>query len=351
MCALQIGKIPIGLVARPFIIAEMSGNHNQSLERAFAITEAAAKAGAAALKLQTFTAESLTLNLHTPEFTITDKESPWFGQTLFDLYEQAATPWDWHAPIMKRAKELGMICFSSPFDEKAVDFLEKLQVPAYKIASFENVHLPLIRKVASTGKPVIISIALASLTEVEEAVNAAREAGCKDLILLKCTNTYPARAEQCNLLTLQDMRERFGCEVGLSDHTLGIGVAVAATALGASVIEKHLTLSRDEGGVDADFSMEPVELAALVTETERAWQSLGAVHYGATDSEKSYIQERRSLYVVHELNAGDVLTPENLRCIRPGYGLAPKHYDALLGQRVNQHVDKGTPMKMELVST
>lgn len=351
MSACHIGSLTIGVHDRPFIIAEMSGNHNQSLERALDIAEAAAKAGVQALKLQTYTADTLTLNVRKREFMIDDEHSLWNGQSLYELYQRASTPWEWHQPIMKRANALGLLCFSTPFDEAAVEFLEDLDAPAYKIASFENTHLPLIRKVASTGKPVLISTGMATLAELEEAVSAAREAGCQELALLKCSSTYPAKPEDANVLTIPHLRERFGCEAGLSDHTMGIGVAVAAVAHGATVIEKHVTLRRADGGVDSAYSLEPEEMRALVLETERAWQSLGQVRYGATEAEQPSLKERRSLYIVEDMRAGDVLTKDNLRCIRPGFGLPPKYADALLGKRVNQRVDKGTPMRWELVST
>jgi pseudaminic acid synthase len=344
-----IGNRKIGRDAPPFIIAEMSGNHNQSLERALKIVDAAAAAGAHALKLQTYTADTMTLAINEGEFFINDEGSLWKGQSLHDLYRLAYTPWDWHAPIMRRARELGMLCFSSPFDETAVDFLANLDVPAYKIASFENVHLPLIRKAAATGKPLIISTGMATLAEIEDAVKAARDAGCRDLILLKCTSTYPATPKSSNVLTIPDLRERFDCEIGLSDHTMGLGAAVAAVAHGATVIEKHFTLRRADGGVDSTFSLEPEELRALVTETERAWQSLGEISYGPGDSEKKSLIFRRSIYIAADLKAGDVLTDKNLRCVRPGLGLPPKFYDELLGRRVNQDVKKGTPMAWKLV--
>lgn len=332
----------------PFIIAEMSGNHNQSLQRALEIVDAAAAAGAHAIKLQTFTADSMTLALAKNEFMITDPKSLWVGKDLHSLYQQAYTPWEWHAPIMQRAKELGIICFSSPFDEAAVDFLESLDVPCYKIASFECVDLPLIKKVAMTGKPLIISTGMASLSEMSEAVQTARDAGCKELVLLKCTSTYPASPVNTNLRTIPHMRELFGCEVGLSDHTMGIGAAVASVVLGASVIEKHFTLSRADGGVDSAFSLEPAELQALVVETRRAWEALGVVRYGPTEAEATAVTRRRSLYIAQDLQAGDVLTVENLRRVRPGHGLAPKYYDVLLGKRVNRAVAKGTPVDWSL---
>ncbi len=327
----------------------MSGNHNQSLDRAFALVDAAAKAGAHSLKLQTYTADTITLDVNEGEFFINDEKSLWKGKSLHDLYKLAYTPWEWHAPIFERAKKLGMLCFSTPFDETAVDFLESLGVPAYKIASFENVHIPLIKKAAATGKPLIISTGMASLEEIEEAVTAAREAGCRDLVLLKCTSSYPATPANSNVLTIPDLRWRFDCEVGLSDHTMGVGVAVAAVAYGATVIEKHFTLSRADGGVDSTFSLEPDELRELVVETERAWQGLGRVSYGPTAAEKKSLVFRRSIYVAENIKAGDLLTKENLRCVRPGLGLAPKHLDALLGQRVSHDVKKGTPMRWDLV--
>jgi len=346
---MRIAKHILGNDHPPFIIAEMSGNHNHSLDRALAIVEAAAKAGAHAIKLQTYTADTMTLDIAEGEFFISDEKSLWKGQSLYDLYKQAYTPWEWHEPIMKRAKELGLICFSTPFDETAVDFLETLNVPAYKIASFENNHLPLIRKVAATGKPLIISTGMATIAELDEAVRTTRDAGCQDIILLKCTSIYPATPENSNILTIPHMRELFGCEVGLSDHTLGIGAAVAAVAHGATVIEKHFTLSRADGGVDSAFSMEPAELKMLVEETERAWQSLGGVVYGPTEAEKRSLMFRRSLYVAEDMKAGDVFTRENLRCVRPGLGLAPKYYEVLLGTRVNRDLKKGEAVEWGMV--
>lgn len=346
---MRIGKWTIGAESRPFIIAEMSGNHNQSLERALEIVDAAGKAGAHALKLQTYTADTMTLELSEGEFFINDQQSLWKGSSLHDLYKLAYTPWEWHAPIMQRAHELGMVCFSTPFDESAVDFLESLQVPAYKIASFENIHLPLIRKVAKTGKPMIISTGMATIAEIDEAVRAAREAGCKELVLLKCTSSYPATPENSNVVTVPHLRTLFGCEVGLSDHTMGVGASVAAVALGATVIEKHFTLRRADGGVDSAFSLEPHELHSLVVETERAWQSLGRVTYGPCGAEQKSLVFRRSIYIAEDIRAGEQLTTANLRCVRPGLGLPPKFYELLLGRRVNRDVKKGTPMSWELL--
>ena len=339
----------IGVGHPPFIIAEMSGNHNQSLARALEIVEAAAKTGAHALKIQTYTPDTMTLDLDEREFHISDPNSLWAGNSLYKLYGEAYTPWEWHKPIFERARELGIIALSTPFDDTAVDLLESLEVPCYKIASFENTDLPLIRRVAATGKPIIISTGMASIAELDETVRAARGAGCKDLILLKCTSTYPATADNTNILTIPHMRELFDCEVGLSDHTLGLGVSVASVALGASVIEKHFTLNRADGGVDSTFSMEPAEMAQLVVETNRAWQALGKVSYGATEAEKKSIVFRRSLYVVQDLKAGDVLTKHNVRAIRPGLGLPTKYLGMVLGKAVKQAVKCGTALSWELI--
>ncbi|QVL50167.1 MAG: pseudaminic acid synthase [Thiocapsa sp.] len=344
---MKIADRPIGRDHPPFVIAEMSGNHNQSLERAIEIVEAAAASGAHAIKLQTYTADTMTLPLATGEFFIDDERSLWHGKSLHDLYQIAYTPWEWHAPIIARAGELGLIAFSTPFDDTSVEFLEALDTPCYKIASFENADLPLIRKVAATGKPVIVSTGMATLAELDETVRTLRDGGCNDIVLLKCTSTYPASPQNSNLRTIPHLRELFGCEVGLSDHTHGIGVGIAAVAFGATVIEKHFTLSRAEGGVDSAFSMEPHEMAALVTETERAWQALGAVQYGPTEAELPSRRFRRSLYIAADIKAGEPLTPENLRVIRPGFGLEPKYYETLLGRRVNRDLAMGTAMAWE----
>lgn len=333
----------------PFIIAEMSGNHNQSLDRALAIVDAAAATGAHALKIQTFTADSMTLDMDEGEFSIRDPKSLWFGRRLYDLYTEGHTPAEWHKPIFDRAREKGILAFSTPFSEDAVDLLESLDAPAYKIASFEAVDLPLIARVARTGKPMIISTGMASVAEIAEAVETARSNGCTNLTLLKCTSSYPASPENTNLLTMPVIGQTFGCNVGLSDHTLGIGVAVAAVALGASVIEKHFIIDRSEGGVDSAFSLEPPEFTALVDETLRAAQSLGRVHFGGTASEQAGRKKRRSLYIGVDMKAGEVLTAQNLRRIRPGLGLPPKHFDALLGRRVGRDVAKGTPMSWDLL--
>ena len=334
---------------QPFIIAEMSGNHNQSLERALAIVDAAADAGVDAVKIQTYTADTMTIDIDTGEFFISDKDSLWKGETLYHLYEKAHTPWEWHKAIFKRCKERGIMGFSTPFDDTSVDFLEDLGVPCYKIASFENVDLPLIRKVARTGKPIIASTGMTTVAELSDLVRTVRENGCTDLTLLKCTSSYPASPEGTNLRTIPHMRELFSCAVGLSDHTLGIGAAVASVALGAVVIEKHFTLSRAEGGVDAAFSLEPAEMVQLVRECRTAALALGTVSYERAEQEQKSLQFRRSLYVVENMKAGDVFTEKNLRRIRPGMGLSPKYYDALLGRCVKCDVKRGTPVSWDLV--
>ncbi len=346
---IRIGNQAIGPEHPPFIVAEMSGNHNQSLDRALQIVEAAAEAGAHALKLQTYTPDTMTINLDQGEFRIEDPGSLWKGKSLYDLYREAYTPWEWHEAIFKRGHELGLVVFSTPFDATAVKFLEELGAPAYKIASFENADLPLIRTVAATGKPMFISTGMATIAELDETVRAARGSGCRDIVLLKCTSSYPASPENTNIRTIPHMRELFDVQVGLSDHTLGVGVAVAAVGLGATVVEKHFTLSRAEGGVDSAFSLEPTELRQLVEESKRAWQALGRVSYGRTESEKRSLQFRRSLYVVADMRAGEKFTPQNLRAIRPGQGLPPKYYECLLGKRVARDVRKGTPLNWELI--
>lgn len=333
----------------PFIIAEMSGNHNQSLERALAIVDAAADAGVDAVKIQTYTADTMTIDIDTGEFFISDKDSLWKGETLYHLYEKAHTPWEWHKAIFERCKERGIMGFSTPFDDTSVDFLEDLGVPCYKIASFENVDLPLIRKVARTGKPIIASTGMTTVAELSDLVQTARENGCTDLTLLKCTSSYPASPEGTNLRTIPHMRELFGCAVGLSDHTLGIGAAVASVALGAAVIEKHFTLSRAEGGVDAAFSLEPAEMAQLVRECRTAALALGTVSYERAEQEQKSLQFRRSLYVVEDMKAGDVFTEKNLRRIRPGMGLSPKYYDIILGKKANCNITRGTAVQWDLI--
>ena len=347
---IRIGDREVGSGARPYLIAEMSGNHNQSIDRAFEIIDAAAASGADAVKLQTYTADTMTLNVHAPGFVIEDPKSLWAGRQLYELYEEAHTPWDWHGPLIERANKHGMHCFSTPFDDTAVDFLESLNVPAYKIASFEVTDLPLIRKVALTGKPMIISTGMATVAEIDEAVRTAKDAGNDQIVILKCTSTYPATPENTNISTIPNMREAFGVEVGLSDHTMGCGVSVAAVGLGAVLIEKHFTLARADGGVDSTFSLEPAEFRMLRTETERAWQSIGRVTYGGTKAEEKSRAFRRSLYIAKDLAPGDVLTPENLRIIRPGFGLPPKFYEQMLGKAVKREAPAGTPVSWDLVA-
>lgn len=347
--SLQIGSRTVGCEHPPLVIAELSGNHNQSLDRALQLVDAAAEAGAHAVKLQTYTADTMTIPLTTGPFRIDDGGSLWKGRTLHDLYREAHTPWEWHAPIFERCRARGLLAFSTPFDASAVDFLETLDVPAYKIASFENTDLPLIARVAATGKPVIVSTGMALVGEIEEVVSTMRANGNDRLVLLKCTSNYPASPANSNLRTIAHLRELFGVQVGLSDHTLGIGVSLAAVAFGATVIEKHFTLRRSDGGVDAAFSLEPTELRDLVVETERAWQSLGTVSYGPTSDERRSLQFRRSLYVTKAIKAGTVFSSENVRAIRPGGGLAPKFIEKVLGRRCARDVEAGTPISWELL--
>lgn len=344
-----VGGRNVGAGYPPFIVAEMSGNHNQSLDRALAIVDAAAAAGAHALKIQTYTADTMTLDLSEGEFFIADANSLWKGETLYKLYQQAYTPWDWHKPIFERCREHGIIGFSTPFDATALEFLERLDVPCYKIASFENTDIPLITAVAATGKPMIISTGMATESELQESVAAARAAGCRDLILLKCTSTYPASPEHTNIRTIPDLEGRFNCQAGLSDHTMGIGAAIASVALGAVLIEKHFTLRRVDGGVDSAFSIEPEELKLLVSESERAWLALGEVRYGPTEAETPSMVFKRSLYVVKDIQEGETFTVENLRSIRPGHGLPPKYLAEFLGKKSRKPVRRGTPVSWDLL--
>lgn len=344
---IKIGKRKIGLNHEPFIIAEMSGNHNHCFDRAIEIVEAAAKSGVHALKLQTYTKDTMTINHSKNEFCV-DLDL-WKGASLYDLYDKAYTPWEWHEEIFKYAKKLGMIPFSTPFDLTAVEFLEKLNVECYKIASFENTDLRLIEAVCSTGKPVIISTGMMNLNEMDETVRAARSAGCKDLILLKCSSSYPSTPKGTNIATIPHMRKMFGCEVGLSDHSMGTGVAVASVAMGASVIEKHFTLSRSDGGVDSDFSMEPSEMKSMVLESKRAWQSIGSISYGPSKKELNSRKYRRSLYIVEDIKSGSVITEKNMRAIRPGLGLPTKYYDVVLGKKVGRDIERGTALSWDLL--
>lgn len=343
---IKIGNFEISENNKPFIIAEMSGNHNQSLDRAIELVDAAAAAGAHALKLQTYTADTITMK---GVLTIEDKNSLWNGKELHDLYKMAYTPWEWHKAIFDRAKEKGMEAFSSPFDETAVDFLESLNVPAYKIASFENTHHPLLKKVAKTGKPVIVSTGVTNQTDIDEAVDVLKKNGCTNIVLLKCTSTYPATPENTNLMTIPDMQKKYGCIVGLSDHTMGVGASVAAVALGARVIEKHFTLRRADGGVDSAFSLEPEELKSLVVETERAFLALGKVQYGIQAAEEKSVMFKRSIYVSKDIKVGDVFSPDNLKIIRPALGLAPKYWDDVIGRKSKSDLKAGTPLSKEFL--
>ncbi|MBO8232364.1 pseudaminic acid synthase [Prochlorococcus marinus str. MU1402] len=344
---ISISNRKIGRNYSPFIIAEMSGNHNQSIEKALEIVDAVAESGADAIKLQTYTADSLTLNVKGGDFKIKDKSSLWQGQNLHELYKKSYTPWEWHEAIFKRAKEKKIICFSSPFSEEAVDFLEELDTPAYKIASFENNHLPLIKKASATGKPLIISTGMASLGELEQAVLTAKEAGCEKIILLKCTSTYPANAKDTNISTIKHLRQLFNCEVGISDHTFGIGVSVASIAFGSSVIEKHFTLARSDGGVDSQFSMEPKEFSQLVNESKRAWEAIGEINYGPTKSEEKSLIFRRSIYVARDIKKGEKFTYKNLRIVRPGMGAPPYLLSSFIGKTANKSFKKGSPFNFD----
>ena len=349
MSTINIGKYSIGPGRPPFIIAEMSGNHGQSIHKAKALIDAAADCGAHAIKFQTYTPDTITLDVHEREFVIDDPNSLWKGNSLYNLYKQAMTPWEWHAELFDYAKERGLLAFSTPFDLTAVDFLETLNPPCYKVASFENIDHAILAAVAKTGKPVIMSTGMATQAELAESVEVLRNNGCNELILLKCTSNYPARPVDANLKTIPHLAELFNCHVGLSDHTPGVGVAVAAVALGATVIEKHFVLSRNGGEVDAEFSLEPHELKLLVEETERAAVAIGNVSYGATEKEKASTLHRRSLYIAKDMQAGDVLNEENLRSVRPGLGLPPKYLPLLLGRKIKQNAKKGTPMQWELI--
>jgi pseudaminic acid synthase len=327
-----------------FVIAEMSGNHNGSLERALEIVAAASSSNASAIKLQTYTPDTMTLDSDLAHFKISDPNSLWYGRRLYDLYGEAATPWEWHEAIFVKARECGLVPFSTPFDATSVEFLERLDVGLYKIASFENTDLPLIAEVAKTGKPMIISIGLATLEEIEEAVSTAEANGCKEYALLKTTSAYPAEPHEANLATISKLREHFGCTVGLSDHTLGIGVSVAAVALGATIIEKHLTLDRQDGGVDSAFSTSPEEFKNLVIESNRAWESRGKVTFGPTKRERESIIFRRSIFFVRDLAAGSIISDQDVKVLRPGIGLAPKFWNEVVGKKVTHDVSRGQPV-------
>ncbi len=351
MKTIKIGNVEIGHHQKPFIIAEMSGNHNQSLERAKEIIRSAATTGAHAVKLQTYTPDTMTIDHRGGLFDITDKKSLWYGRNLYELYQEAHTPWEWHKPLFDYAKELGMLCFSTPFDDTAVDFLETLKVPCYKIASFENTDHPLLKKVARTGKPVIMSTGIANLSDIMESVQVLKENGSKEIVLLKCTSTYPATPENTNLVTIPVLQQIFpDCIIGLSDHTMGIGASIASIALGARVIEKHFTISRADGGVDSTFSMEPLEMKSLVLESERAFLAMGQVQLNVQKAEEKSKIFKRSIYVVQNVKAGSVFTDHNVRVIRPGDGLAPKYFEQILGRRAKIDIGRGTPMSMDYLS-
>ena len=359
---MKIGKHEISDQAQPFIIAEMSGNHNQSFERALKIIDAAASSGAQAIKLQTYTADTITLDCDAPDFIINDPNSLWAGRKLHDLYNEAHTPWEWHADLFAHARKLGLEVFSSPFDETAVDFLENLNAPAYKIASFECTHLPLIKKAASTKKPIIISTGMASEAEIGEAIQAARDGGAKDIMILKCTSDYPARPEDANLVTITDMQKKFGVLVGLSDHTLGVDVAVQAVKYyGAVAIEKHITINPEEGGVDSAFSLGPTQLKELVSETAKAAKNNGkpednknslvhgVIQYGGTEKEQNSRIFRQSVQIKKPVKAGELITTENLTIKRPGYGLSPKYYNSLLGKKAAKPLKIGERTTLDMV--
>ncbi len=347
MQEIKIAGRPIGPVYAPYVIAELSANHNGRLETALRILEEAKKAGADAVKLQTYRPDTITLDCESEDFKI--KGGLWDGRTLYDLYEEAHMPWDWHDPLFGRARELGITIFSSPFDKTAIDLLEDLNAPAYKIASFEAVDLSLIQYAASTGKPMIISTGMADAEEIAEAIEAAREGGCKELAVLHCVSGYPAPAEDYNLRTIPDMIARFGLVTGLSDHTLDNTTAIASVAMGASIIEKHFTLDRSGGGPDDSFSLEPLELAALCRGARTAWSALGSVDYGRKSSELGNVKFRRSLYFVADMKAGDVITADCVRSVRPGFGLPPKDYELTLGRKVNRAIKRGSPVSWDLI--
>lgn len=348
MKELVINNRPISVSHAPYIIAEMSANHNGSIETAFKIIEMAKRCGADAVKMQSYTADTITLDSDKADFQI--EGGLWDGQTLYELYQSAYTPWEWHKPLFEKARSVGITMFSSPFDTTAVDMLEDLNAPAYKIASFEAIDLPLIKYVAQTGKPMIISTGMANDTEIMEAIEAAKSGGCEQLAVLHCVSGYPAPSSDYNLRTIQDMQQRFGLLTGLSDHTLDNTTAIASVALGASIIEKHVTLDRNGGGPDDSFSLEEPELKNLCEASRTCWEALGQVNYGRKSSEQGNAQFRRSLYFVKSLKAGDVITPDAIRSVRPGYGLPPKMYNQVVGKKVTQDVDFATPVSFDTIS-
>lgn len=345
---MKIGNVNIGKDEKPFIIAELSGNHNQSIDKALKLIELAKKSGADAIKIQTYTADTLTIDCDKDDFQLNNPKSLWHGMSMYELYEIAHTPWEWHKAIFEKCKELDIICFSSPFDPSAVEFLESLDCPCYKIGSTESTEPMLLKSVARTGKPVIVSTGMATIQEIGEIVSLLEDNGCKEYALLKCTAAYPALPKEANLATIPNMADLINRPVGLSDHTMGIGVSVAAVALGAAIIEKHFTSNRSEGGVDSAFSMEPDEFALLVKECNRARESIGFIHYGTTESENNRLS-RRSLYIVKDIKKGEILTRENVRAIRPGYGMPAKEYENILGLTIKQNVSRGTRLTWELL--
>ena len=346
-CEVIINQTAIGLNRFPYVIAELSANHNGQIERAYKIIEAAEQAGADAVKLQTYRPDTITLNCDSEDFRI--RGGLWEGRTLYDLYQEAHMPWEWHAPLFAHARKLGITIFSSPFDNTAVDLLEDLNAPAYKIASFEAVDHALIKYVASTGKPMIISTGMADAEEIQQAIDAAREGGCHELAILHCVSGYPSPAEDYNLRTIPDMIQRFGLVTGLSDHTLDNTTAITSVAMGASIIEKHFTLDRSGGGPDDSFSLQPAELAALCKDTKAAWAALGRVDYGLKSSEQGNVRFRRSLYFVKDLKAGDVVNADAVRSVRPGFGMAPKFLEAVVGKRVKNNINANTPVLLEVL--
>jgi len=346
---MKIKNIKIGINYPPIIIAEMSGNHNRSLKNAINIVKQVKLSGVKFLKLQTYTPDTITLNSRKKDFLINDKKNIWHGKNLHNLYKQAYTPWEWHQPIFQKAKELGIICFSSPFDPSAVDFLEKLKVPAYKVASFEITDFPLIKRIAETNKPIILSTGMATKKEIYEAINLIKKNGKSEFALLKCTSSYPAEPKDINLQTIIDMRKTFKCEVGISDHTLGIGVSIASIGFQSSIIEKHFTISRKQGGVDSKFSMEPEEMRLLVDESKKAWLAQGKVKYGHNASERISIKHRKSIYISNNLKKNDLFSYNNIKVVRPGFGMHTKYYEKIIGLKAKKNIAKGTPLKKNMI--
>ena len=345
---MKIGTRDIGSKFKPFIVAELSGNHNSSLKRALKLVNLAAQAGASAIKLQTFTPDTMTLNIKSKPFTI-EKSSLWRNQTLYELYKKAQTPWSWHKRIFHESKKLGMIAFSTPFDESAVDFLEKLKVPCYKIASFELTHIPLVKKIALTRKPIIISTGMATFQEINETVKLIRKFGTKKIIILKCTSSYPSKNKYLNLKTLVDLKKKFKCDVGFSDHSIGIGASVSAISLGACLIEKHFTIKKNDVGIDSAFSSDIDEFKSLVNECNNAWESLGKINYGPTREEHNSKKKRRSIYISKNIKIGECFTKKNIKIIRPGYGLEPKFYFKILGKKAQNNYKMGLPLKKSMI--